>query len=458
MTDGSDEQPGDPDSRSGEGGSQSDDVDVSAGGNASSGSVELVGTAHVSAESVERVEAAIEEHRPDVVAVELDESRYRQLKGDTPADIDPRDLLSGGAVFQLLAYWLLSYVQARLGEKFGVDPGADMRAAVEAAESRGIDVALVDRDIQVTIRRFWRRMTLWQKLKLLGSLVASMLGFGPDLEEGGLEDFDVEDLTDTDVVTAMLEEFRRFSPGGAEALIDERDAFIAHKLVDLREAGLHVVAVVGAGHREGIERYLADPASLPPRESLTGSGSRSGLPWGKMVGYGFTLGFLVFFGLLFMAGVRDRFLLKLFAAWFAINGIFAFTFAKVAGARWSSATVGGLVAWMTSINPLLAPGWFTGYLELRHRPVNIADVSTMNEILGDTESPMRVVLSNLTDVPLFRLVAIVAMTNVGSIVASGLFVTAILPTMSGEIGGVGGISEHMVDGAERSARLIWEAL
>jgi pheromone shutdown-related protein TraB len=436
----------------------SDDPDTPSTDPPRHGSIELVGTAHVSAESVDRVEAAIEEHDPDVVAVELDESRYRQLKGDTPADIDPRDLLSGGAVFQLLAYWLLSYVQSRLGEKFGVDPGADMRAAVEAAESRGIDVALVDRDIQVTIRRFWRRMTLWEKLKLVGSLGLSMLGFGPDLEDDDLAAFEVEDLTDADVVTAMLEEFRRFSPGGAEALIDERDAFIAHKLVDLRASGVDVVAVVGAGHREGIERYLADPASLPPRDSLVGSGGRSGLPWAKIVGYAFTLGFLVFFGLLFMAGVRDRFLLELFAAWFLINGVFASGFAKIAGARWSSATVGGLLAWMTSINPLLAPGWFTGYLELRHRPVNIADVATMNEILGDTESPIRVVFSNLTDVPLFRLVAIVAMTNVGSIVASGLFVAVVLPVMGAQIGGVDGISQLMIEGAERSARLVWEVV
>src|SRR6056297_993859 len=116
------------------------------------GRVRVVGTAHVSAESVREVEDAIEADRPDVVAVELDEGRYRQMQGETPDDIEPGDLLRGNTVFQFLAYWMLSYVQSRLGEKFDIQPGADMLAAVETAEDLGIGVALVDRDIQTTIQ------------------------------------------------------------------------------------------------------------------------------------------------------------------------------------------------------------------------------------------------------------------------------------------------------------------
>ncbi|MFW5918023.1 MAG: TraB/GumN family protein, partial [Haloferacaceae archaeon] len=457
------------------------------------GEVTVLGTAHVSEASVRDVEAAIADQRPDVVAVELDEGRYRQLQGETPEDLEPGDLLKGNTVFQFLAYWMLSYTQARLGDRFDIEPGADMMAAIESAEGLGIDVALVDRDIQTTIQRFWARMSVLEKLRmagalafgvtdprivgvvagilsgvvigpivglfgasvgitdpvlarvttgvvlavatwfvldfvgtvafpgihgdrrLLGALAASLVvgilgGFGLGIGEaqitgllggfavqaiGGLtigivlgltigavgalavdafgllpegediEEFDPADLTDADVVTVMMEEFREFSPGGAEALIDERDAYIAHQLVALRRTGRSVLAVVGAGHREGIERYLADPETLPPMESLTGTAKSRGVPWAKIVGTAFSVGFLVFFLLLAMAGVRDGFLLRLFAAWFLINGVFAFGFAKLAGARWRSATVGGAVAWMTSVNPLLAPGWFTGYVELR---------------------------------------------------------------------------------------------
>jgi pheromone shutdown protein TraB len=548
------------------------------------GSVRVVGTAHVSADSVEEVERVIGEERPDVVAVELDEGRYRQMQGETPDDIEPGDLLRGNTVFQFIAYWMLSYVQTQMGEKFDIQPGADMLAACETAEEFGIDVALVDRDIQNTIQRFWARMSIREKLHMVGGLAfgvtdsrvvgltaglivgliagpiigllgESVFGIGlsimtrltgglllavvgsyvldlvarqfvdPDRSllygiGGGLavgivggvglglvdplvtavlgdfavrivgsmtlgvslgvlvgavagiaidvlgldasgeeyEEFDMEELTDTDVVSMMMEEFRQFSPGGAEALIDERDAYIAHNLVDLRAQGKHVVAIVGAGHREGIERYLANPEELPPMESLTGAADSTGFPWGKLVAGTISVGFVAFFILLAMAGVRNEFLLRLFAAWFVVNGVFAFGLAKLAGARWSSSLVGGLVAWMTSVNPLLAPGWFTGYLELRHTPVNVSDISTLNELLSDEEKPLTDLVGEMFDVPLFRLIMIVAATNIGSIVASLLFVTYVLPLFGQELGGLDGVTRLMIDGARNSADLIWGTL
>ena len=423
-------------------------------GSPGGGTIRVVGTAHVSHDSVEEVKQTIDEERPDVVAVELDEGRYRQLQGETPDDLDASDLLRGNTVFQLLAYWMLAYVQTRLGERFDIEPGADMLAAIESAEALGLDVALVDRDIQMTIQRFWARLSFFQKLKLVGTLFGALFGLGMGEEE----ELDVEDLTDGDVVTAMLEEFRRFSPGGAEALIDERDAFIAHKLVALRATGKDVVAVVGAGHKAGIEHYLEHPGDLPPMETLVGSASRGGIPWFKLFGYLFSVGFLLFFILLAMAGVRDAFLLQLFAAWFLVNAVFAFSLAKLAGARWTSAGVGGGVAWLTSVNPLLAPGWFAGYVELRYTSVNIGDITTLNELLSDEETPIRDLISQMFDVPLFRLIMIVAMTNVGSIIASVLFGLFVLPWLGAEIGGVGQIPDVMMEGARESVRVITEVV
>jgi len=498
------------------------------------GSVAVLGTAHVSQDSVEEVETTIERERPDVVAVELDESRHRRLKGETPEDIDAKDLIRGKTVFQFIAYWLLSYVQTRLGERFDVEPGADMKAAVDTAEELGIGLALVDRDIQVTIRRFWERLRLREKLKLFGSLLVVMggpvtvsvslgyvLGFmvafvasavgGPYVVPAGLaagitvpllgglagsavtvldglliatavaavvgvplaavlsglaadaqshDGIDPADLTDTDVVSAMIEEFRYFSPGGAEALIDERDAFIAHRLVALREAGYDVVAVVGAGHREGIEAYLDDPGRLPPPESLVGTpeGSRLARVVYKALGYAFTVGFLVFFLLLAMAGVRGELLVGLFVAWVLVNGIIAGTLAKLAGAHWTSATVGGAVAWLTSVNPLLAPGWFAGYVELRYLEVNVGDIGKLNELLSDEESPVTEIFRRMREVPLFRLILIVGLTNIGSFVASVLFATVLLPHLSAEIGGVSGLANEMLNGARESAELVWSIL
>jgi len=268
----------------------------------------------------------------------------------------------------------------------------------------------------------------------------------------------MEDLTDADVVGAMLEEFRAFSPGGAEALIDERDAFIAHRLVGLREAGNRVVAVVGAGHQSGIERYLENPADLPPQEELVGRETGRRFSPYKIVGYLFTFGFLAFFLLLAMAGARNEFLLRVFGAWFLVNGVFAAALARLAGAHWTSAGVGGAVAWLTSVNPLLAPGWFAGYVELRYLDVNIGDISTLNEILGDDEAPIPELLDRLREVALFRLIAVVALTNVGSIVASFLFAVVVLPSLAAGVGGVDGVVGLMVEGARNSADLLWEAV
>jgi len=332
-----------------------------------------------------------------------------------------------------------------------------MLAAVEAAESHGLGVALVDRDIQTTIQRFWKRMTVLEKLKLVFSLLLGMVGLAGDPEE----EIDMERITEGDVVSAMMEEFRRFSPGGAEALIDERDAYIAHQLIGLRGAGYDVLAVVGAGHRAGIEEYLEHPDRLPPFESLLGQAD-TGFSWSsfvyKALGYTFTVGFFVFFVLLAMAGVRDAFLLKLFAVWFVVNAVISFGLAKLAGAHWTSASVGGAVAWMTSVNPLLAPGWFVGYVELRYQSVNIGDISTLNDILDDEEAPIRDIFARMREVPLFRLILIVAMTNVGSFIASMLFLWVLLPFFSAEIGGIDGLANLMIEGAQNSATALWGLL
>jgi pheromone shutdown protein TraB len=267
-------------------------------------------------------------------------------------------------------------------------------------------------------------------------------------------------MTDADVVTAMMEEFRRFSPGGAEALIDERDAFIAHRLVALRQAGYRVVAVVGAGHREGIETYLENPETLPPMESLVGTAEKSGL--GKVVykaiGYAITLGFLAFFVLLALGGAQEAYLVELFVAWFVVNAVLAGGLARLGGARWPSAAVGGGVAWLTSVNPLLAPGWFAGYVELRYQAVSVADIDELNTILGDESAPISDIVTRLREVPLFRLILVVALTNIGSMLASLVVFPAILPWLSADIGGVAAIGGLLVDGAQNGWEIIWGAL
>lgn len=188
------------------------------------GSVQVVGTAHVGERSREEVREAIRESGPDFVAVELDWRRYCSLRG------------SAGSGF-----------------------GGDMLAAVEEAERQGIPVALIDRDVGITLRRVWRTSSVTERLRIGAWILLALLGVGgardvDEVLEGSVEDY--------------VERVRGVAPGAAEALIDERDALMASRLLELRSEG-DVVAVVGAGHEKGVRRYLDDPESLP--EVTTGA-------------------------------------------------------------------------------------------------------------------------------------------------------------------------------------------
>ncbi|MEA2074212.1 MAG: TraB/GumN family protein [Euryarchaeota archaeon] len=213
----------------------------------------LIGTGHVLEKSVKEVEEVIERERPDVVAVELCEGRYKALKGEVQ-EVSPREMLSSGNPFMILTHWLLAYVQRKMGTELGIEPGADMMAAINKAEELGCEIALIDRPIQITMRRFWKKMRFWEKLKMLFSIIFSIATIGrngtgeEENEEGKAskgnkkltmsimgthEEIALDRLTDDDVVTQLMKELREFSPGAATALLDERDAYIARSLLDI---------------------------------------------------------------------------------------------------------------------------------------------------------------------------------------------------------------------------------
>ena len=182
----------------------------------------------------------------------------------------------------LLVQWFLSYLQRKIGVDVGVEPGAEMKAAIAEAESRNIPVALVDRDIRLTLLRFWKSMGIIEKIKMVFALIYSIA------EVDGGEEIDIESLKEQNIIDAVMEEFRRFSPNGAHALIDERDAFIAHQLVLLKvqRPEARILAVVGAGHRQGITTYVEQPQTLPPFDALTRE--PKSFPWAKIFGFAVT--------------------------------------------------------------------------------------------------------------------------------------------------------------------------
>jgi pheromone shutdown-related protein TraB len=374
------------------------------------GELRIVGTAHVSQKSVGEVRAAMEEFRPDVVAVELDPARFAVLKQqEEPPAI--ADVLKSHQFTELLVQWTLAHLQRRIGMEVGVEPGAEMKAAIQEAEARHLPLALVDRDIRITLNRFWHSLSLLERLKMGYALAVSLVSTET-------QEIDVEELTRQDVISLALEEFRKFSPRGAQALIDERDAYLAGQLLALTGRHERVLAIVGAGHVEGIRKYLAAPETIPPQESLTGT--RKGLPYGTILG----VLVLVLFALLVIAiafsGVGFDLLVRAFVYWVVIHGVLAAGCALLAGGHPLSALTAFAVSWMTALHPLIAAGWFTVPVEARIRKPTVADFRR----IMDSEN-----FREMREVPLFRVILVAALTNVGSMLGTFLYFVFIFPAL-----------------------------
>jgi pheromone shutdown-related protein TraB len=328
--------------------------------------IKIIGTAHVSQQSVDEVRAAIEEYQPNVVAIELDPSRFAALKKDA-RDPTVDDVLEVKNFNSLLVQWLLAYLQRKIGFDVGVEPGAEMKAAIEEAEKRNIPIALVDRDIRITLMRFWNSLGFFEKIKMFWALIVSIA----EIDSG--EEIDIESLKDQDVIDVVMGEFRKFSPNGARALIDERDAYIGHQLVLLKaqRPGEKVLAIVGAGHRHGISGYLDNPSTLPPFDALTSEPKP--FPWGKVFGFGVTFLFIFLLAAIAFSGVGLNVLLYAFLFWVVIHGALSALFVLLAGGHPYSAATCFCVAWMTSLNPMLHAGWIAAYVEARVRKPPLTD-------------------------------------------------------------------------------------
>ncbi len=315
----------------------------------------IIGTAHVSTVSVELVREQIEEWKPNLVAVELCDSRLRSLQ--QPDDLDNDDLLkiiNEGKAAMILLQSALAAQQRRMGMETGEKPGAELLAAIEAAEENKIDYALIDRDVVTTLRRAWRKMGLREKWRVLNAL----------LWEDDDEEFDLDELVeDSDLLTTMMEEAREAAPRAGEVLIDERDAFLAGRIQQIRGKG-KVLAVVGAGHISGIIEHLEKPA-LETTSRLSELSSEPPKPvWPKILVWAIPIFLLSVVGYLFWNGDTEA-LKDTIWYWTAANAILAGLGVALARGHPLSILVGALASPITSLNPTLAAGWFAGYTQLK---------------------------------------------------------------------------------------------
>ena len=317
----------------------------------------LIGTAHVSTASVELVREQIAEFKPDLVAVELCQSRLKSLK--TPDELDNDDLLkiiNEGRSLMILLQSALAAQQRKMGLETGEKPGAELLAAIEMAEEAEIEHALIDRDVIITLRRAWRKMGLREKWRVLNALLWD--------EEDDDEKIDLDELLeDSDLLSEVMEEARQAAPNAGTVLIDERDAYLAGRIQQIRGKG-KVLAVVGAGHIKGIIEHLEKPP-LESTSRLTELSQEPPKPiWPKVMIWAIPLLLASIVGWSAYNGDFET-LKETLWYWLVANAIGAGLGVAIARGHPLSILVGALASPITSLNPTLAAGWFAGYTQIK---------------------------------------------------------------------------------------------
>ncbi len=221
------------------------------------GRIDVIGTSHISEQSVRNLRQKIHLDRPDIVAVELDIVRLQELlrpqhKKRRVSIKDISNLGFFGWLFTIIG----SFVQRRLGKRVGAKPGSDMKAAVLAAKEVGAQVVLIDRNIGVTVRRLSKNVPLREKLYLAWFLLFGWILDRKELSK--LRKLDLKKVPSATLVREMITDFRHKFPHIYKVLVAERDKYMASriKLVKNRFPKANIFVVVGAGHVKGLKKVL----------------------------------------------------------------------------------------------------------------------------------------------------------------------------------------------------------
>jgi len=355
--------------------------------------IHIIGTAHVSRQSVDEVRRVIAEVKPDTVCVELDPMRYEALTDETRwRRLDIFDVIKQGKMLFLMANLALQAFQKRLGDQLGVKPGAELVAAVEAAEAIGAEVVLADRNVQATLRRTWAALGFVEKMKLSAMLFGSMFA-GDEISEA-----DVEALKDREHFQDAMSQFAQHVPSVKRPLIDERDAYLMSRIED--SPGQTVVAVVGAGHVSGMTTWLGkdvdrDELCEIPEPSL---GSR-------LIKWIIPVLILMAFGYGYYKH-QGTGLMEMLKAWVIPNAVSAGVFTLVAGGKLLSVVTAIIASPITSLNPLIGAGIPVGLVEAFLRRPTVEDCERLAE---DTTT-----FAGMRKNPLSRILIVAIAATLGS--------------------------------------------
>ncbi len=357
----------------------------------------LVGTAHVSRESTELVKSVIESEKPDTVCVELCASRYQAIRQkDQWQDTDIMKVIKEKKSFLLLSNLLLASFQRRIASRLEVKPGQEMLTAIESGEALGAQIHLADRDIRVTLSRVWRMMGFWDKMKILFQLI---LSFG---DIGDISQEDIEKMKQQDILESLLADVGKSMPVLKHILIDERDEYLAEKICTA--PGRKIVAVVGAGHVNGIKKNWEKECDLKKLEEIPVKGKLAGLlQWLLPL-----LICLLFMAGFFFGGAKAG--ADMAITWIVVTGILAGLGSLIALAHPLTVLSAVLAAPVTTLHPLLAAGWVSGLVEAFVRKPKVIDFENLSQDIISVRGFWR---NKVT-----RVLLVVVFTNLGASVGT----------------------------------------
>jgi pheromone shutdown-related protein TraB len=334
--------------------------------------ITLIGTAHVSQDSVDEVARAIDEIGPDRICVELDEGRYRsRTEKQNWENLNIKTILKENKGFLMLANMALSSYQKKLGEQMGVSPGDEIMRAATLATERNIPLSLCDREIQVTFKRAWRLSNGWNKIKLISSLLSAVFS------DEKISNEELEKLKETNVLQSMLDEMAKELPTIKRVLIDERDQFLASKIYAAQ--GERIVAVVGAGHAPGLVAHME---RLDRQEVSTDTEKITTVPppsqVGKILSWAVVIAII---GIIAAGFIRSGWNqgLEMFLYWFLLNSSLTGLAAILSLAHPVTIILSMLAAPVTALSPTLGVGMVAGMLEASMRKPRVKDFEQVSE-------------------------------------------------------------------------------
>ncbi len=334
----------------------------------------ILGTAHVSQASADAVAALIAQDDFDAVAIELCADRLRSIdNADADAQLDLFQVIRAGKVPMVAASLMLGAYQQRLADKLGIKPGAEMRVAIERTREENIPLLLIDRNIGTTLRRVYKGVPWYKRMMLVSGL------FGSLLSRADVSEADIEQLKRGDMLNQVFSEFSGEAPEIYQALVDERDQYMAAKLGQYAKdhPGQKVLVIVGAGHLNGMANYIDTPPDdlgqcLQNLNTITkGHSVFKWLPWliAALVITGFAIGF----------SRSPELGWQLVLEWLLINGGLAALGGIIALAHPLTIVTAFFAAPLTSLNPMLGVGMVTGLVETLLRKPRVMDFKSLRD-------------------------------------------------------------------------------